>query len=164
MTLAILIIAGLVLIFGFVIFFGAPYLPTLEPQKKAALELLDLEAGQTLIELGSGDGTMLLAAAQKGLNVIGYELNPILVIVSYIRTSTYRHRVKVIWGNYWVMQWPETDGIFTFLLDKYMKKLDKKIVQNYPDKKIKLVSHAFRIPGKKHSKEKAGVFLYEYNL
>jgi hypothetical protein len=106
---------------------------------------------------------MLVAAAQKGVNTIGYELNPVLVLISYIRTSPYRHRVKIVWGNYWLMKLPETDGIYTFLLDKYMEKLDKKIVQNYPDKKIKLASHAFKIPDKKIAKEKQGVYLYKYN-
>ena len=163
MTILLSVIVILILLFGFVVFFGAPYLPTLNAQKKAALELLDLSPGDKMIELGSGDGTMLVAAAQRGIFVIGYELNPILVIISLIRTSPYRHRVKIIWGNYWLLKWPETDAIFTFLLDRYMKKLDKKIIQNYPDKKVKLASHAFKIPGRKHTKEKSGIFLYTYN-
>ena len=152
----------LILLFGFVIFFGAPYLPTLRAQKEAALDLLQLESGQTLIELGSGDGTMLIAAAERGLKAVGYELNPILVIVSYIRTFKYRKYVRVIWGNYWVHTWPRTDGIYVFLLDRFMEKLDKKIVQNYPEQKIKLASHAFKIPDREFVTEKKGVYLYEY--
>lgn len=152
----------LILLFGFVIFFGAPYLPTLRVQKEAALDLLDLEPGQTLIELGSGDGTMLIAAAERGFKAIGYELNPILVIISYIRTYKYRKYVKVIWGNYWAHMWPRADAVYVFLLDRFMEKLDKKIVQNYPEQKIKLASHAFKIPSKEFVAEKKGVYLYEY--
>lgn len=154
--------AILILIFGFVVLFGAPYLPTLDAQKKAALKLLNLEKGQTLLELGSGDGRVLLAAAEKGLHVVGYELNPILVLISYYRTRKYRSQVRIIWGNYWHMVWPRTDGIYVFLLDRYMKKLDKKITQNYPEQKIKLASLAFKVPGKEIVKEKKGVYLYEY--
>lgn len=152
----------LILLFGFVIFFGAPYLPTLRVQKEAALDLLDLEPGQTLTELGSGDGTMLIAAAERGLKAVGYELNPLLVIVSYIRTYKYRKYVRIVWGNYWVHTWPRTDGIYVFLLDRFMEKLDKKIVQNYPEQKIKLASHAFKIPDREFVAEKKGVYLYEY--
>lgn len=152
----------LILLFGFVVFFGAPYLPTLSKQKRSALDLLDLEPGQTLLELGSGDGTMLKAAAEKGLKVIGYELNPLLVVISYIRTWKYRKNVTIHWANYWWHMWPRTDGIYVFLLDRYMKKLDKKIIQNYPEQKVKLASFAFRVPDKKIAAEKNGVYLYNY--
>lgn len=155
-------LALLVLLFGLVVFVGAPYLPTLSDQKKAALELLALKPGQTLLELGSGDGTMVLAAAQAGLHVVGYELNPILVLISRYRTRKYRRQVRIIWGNYWSKTWPPTNAIYVFLLDKYMKKLDKKIIQTYPGQKIKLASLAFKIPDRKIARERQGVYLYEY--
>lgn len=157
-----LIVVWLVLLFGFVVFFGAPYLPTLGKQKQTALKLLDLQPGEVLIELGSGDGRMLLAAAEKGIKSIGYELNPILVIYSYIRTWKHRKDIRIIWANFWYQTWPRADGIYVFLLDKYMKRLDKKIIQNYPEQKIKLVSFAFKIPEKHISEEKNGVYLYKY--
>ena len=153
----------LVFLFGFVVFFGAPYLPTLNKQKHSALELLDLEPGQTLLELGSGDGTMILAAAEKGLKVIAYELNPLLVLVSLFRTRKYRKHVRIIWGNYWWHVWPRVDGIYVFLLDRYMEKLDKKIIQNYPKQKVKLASFTFKIPHKEIATEKDSVYLYLYN-
>ncbi len=152
----------IILLFGFVVIFGAPYLPTLKPQSQAALDMLGLKPGQTLLELGAGDGSVVVAAAERGLKVVAYELNPALVLVAKIRT--WRHKnVKIIWGNYWNTSWPEAEGIYVFLLDKYMKKLDKKIIQTYPRKKIKLASHAFQIPGKNAIKTKNGVFLYHYN-
>lgn len=141
--------------------FGAPYLPTLTPQVRAALKLADLQPGQTLLELGSGDGKVLLAAAEQGIRVIGYELNPLLVAVAWLRTRRHRELVTVRWVNMWKVQWPQTDAIFVFLLPKYMKKLDKKIVQqNYTC--VKLVSFAFKIPDRKIDSELDGVFLYMY--
>jgi hypothetical protein len=157
-----LLILWFVLLFGFVVFFGAPYLPTLSKQKLAAFELLGLEPGETLIELGSGDGRVLLAAAEKGYKVIGYELNPLLALISYFRTYKYRKFVTIKWANFWWDIWPRTDAIYVFLLDKYMEKLDKKIIQNYPEQKVKLVSCAFKIPGKEITEEKDGVYLYQY--
>lgn len=163
MTLTVVLILVLVLLFGFVAFFGAPYLPTFAKQTEAALDLLELKPGQTLLELGCGDGKVLIAAASRGLNVIGYELNPVLALISWLRTRKYGAQVKVIWGNYWRNEWPLTDGIFVFLLDKYMNKLDTNIVQKYPGHKVKLVSFAFEIPNKKPSKTADGLFLYTYN-
>lgn len=150
----------LLMLFAFVIFFGAPYLPTLKPQVTAAFELLELGPGQTLLELGSGDGKVLLAAAQAGYKAVGIELNPLLVLASYWRTRHYRKLVKIHWGNYWHMTWPEADGVFVFLLDRFMPKLDERM-RSY---RKPLASVAFQIPGKTPRQEKNGVFLYEYWL
>lgn len=157
------IIIPTVLLFGFVVLFGAPFVPTLKKQKYAALELLHLKPGETLLELGSGDGRMLKAAAQKGMYAIGYELNPLLVLISLLATWRYRRLVSIRWANYWTAKWPPADGIYTFLLDKYMDKLDKKITQQYSDQNIQLASFAFKIPGKKVKAQKDGVYLYAYH-
>jgi 16S rRNA A1518/A1519 N6-dimethyltransferase RsmA/KsgA/DIM1 with predicted DNA glycosylase/AP lyase activity len=150
-----------VMLFAFVIAFGAPFLPTLKAQVEPALDMLDLQAGQTMLELGSGDGRMLIAAAKRGIKSVGYEINPLLFVYSWLITFKYRKYVRVIWGNYWQKQWPKADGIFVFLLNPYMKKLDTKIVQ-YKHKPVKLVSFAFEIPARKPAKTKNGMFLYVY--
>lgn len=147
--------------FTFVIMFGAPFLPTLTPQVKNALDLIDLKPGQTLLELGSGDGRIMIAAAQRGITVIGYELNPLLVVYSWLRTRKYRHLVRVRLTNFWHGKLPVTDGIFVFLLQPYMAKLNTKIEQEY-NKPVKLVSFAFHIPDKKPAKESKGMYLYIY--
>jgi hypothetical protein len=151
----------LVLIFSFVILFGAPYLPTLRRTTKDAFELLNLKPGQMLIELGSGDGRVLRYAAQKGIKGIGYELNPLLVWYSQLRNWRYRKLISFKCRNYWQVALPQCDGIYVFLLDKYMSKLDKKITQELAPP-IVVVSYAFKIPGKKIVKEKNGLFLYQY--
>jgi hypothetical protein len=156
------LVAALVIIcFSAVLLFGAPYVPTLQPQVDAALKLVDLKPGQTLLELGCGDGKVLIAAARQGLNVVGYELNPLLAVVAWLRTRRYRGQVKVVWGDFWRQSWPPAEGIFTFLLPKYMPKLHKKVMQ-YEHKPVKLVSFAFKIPGKRPITEQQGVYLYTY--
>lgn len=148
--------------FTYVILFGAPFLPTLTPQVKNGLDLIDLKPGQTLLELGSGDGRILIAAAQRGIYSIGYEINPILVIYSWLRTRRYRKYVRIRFVNFWYSRLPKTDGIFVFLLQPYMEKLDKKIVQEC-SKPVKLVSFAFFIPGREPDKEHNGMRLYIYD-
>jgi len=162
MTWFIVVVVILLVCFGGVLLSGAPYLPTLTPQVKAALELADLQPGDTLLELGAGDGKVLIAAAQQGLHVVGYELNPLLAVLAWLRTVKYRRQVTVIWGDFWRQPWPETDAIFTFLLPRYMEKLNKKVMQ-YEHKPVKLVSFAFRVPNKEAADEKADVYLYTYH-
>jgi hypothetical protein len=148
--------------FVFVVAFGAPFLPTLKSRAPDALKLLGLKPGQTLVELGSGDGRLLRLAAEQGIYAIGYELNPLLVMWTYLVHWRYRKYITIRLGNFWHHKFPEADGIYTFLLDPYMPKLDKKITQEIT-KKVKLVSFAFEIPGKKPVKEINGMRLYTYN-
>lgn len=161
MTIAVLLGLGLIACFGGVVFVGAPYLPTLKPQLATALELAEIHRGQTLLELGCGDGKVLIAAAEKGINVVGYELNPLLVVIAWLRTRRYRKHVRIIWGNFWSKEWPDADAIFVFLLPKYMSKLNAKI-ESYHHRPVTLVSFAFKIEGKQPRITKNNVYAYDY--
>lgn len=151
----------LVFIFGLVILVGPPYVPTMRAQIDAALDMLDLKEGETLLELGSGDGRVMLAAARRGLKVVGIELNPVLVVFSWLLTWKYRKNVHIVWASYWGPQWPRADAIFTFMLPKYMGKLDRRI-ELWRPKAMKLASFAFAVPGKEPIQKQKGIFLYEY--
>lgn len=157
--LVVVLVVGLLV--GFVVFFGPPYLPTLQRNMDTALDLLDLQPGQTMLELGSGDGRVLVAAAKRGLTVVGVELSPILVLVSRLRTWRYRKQVRIIWGSYFSVTWPPADGIFTFMIPRQMKKLDTHI-EKWQTGPVRLASFAFTIPGKKFATKRNGVFLYTY--
>ncbi len=86
----LIVVTVLIVCFAGVLLFGAPYLPTLKPQMKTALKLAGSTAGETLLELGCGDGRVLIAAARRGYNAVGYELNPLLALLAWARTRRYR--------------------------------------------------------------------------
>jgi len=148
--------------FSLVIFFGAPYLPTLKKEKIAAIELLALKKGQLLLELGSGDGRMLKQMAKREVYCIGYEINPILVIISRIICWPQRQFITIKWANFWSEELPDADGIYVFLIERYMEKLNEKISNRKNSKPIKLVSYAFEVPKKKYVQKKAALYLYQY--
>ena len=152
---------ALLLPFGMVLLFGAPFLPTLANRTNDALDLLDLKPGQLLLELGSGDGRLLEAAAKRGIRSIGYELNPLLVVYSKLRLFRYRKLAEVKMTNFWNITLPRSQGIYVFLLQPYMQKLHNKIVQE-SNTSVKLVSFAFVVPGKTPIKELNGMRLYKY--
>lgn len=156
-----LVIVLVVLAFGFVLLFGPPYLPTRKKQIRIALDLLALRPGQTMLELGCGDGRVLRAAAQHGWSAVGIELNPLLVLVARLTTWRYRKQVRIIWGDYFRVTWPPADGIFTFMIPRQMIRLDEHL-QAKAKRPVRLVSFAFAIPGKTAVKQRDGVFLYEY--
>jgi 16S rRNA A1518/A1519 N6-dimethyltransferase RsmA/KsgA/DIM1 with predicted DNA glycosylase/AP lyase activity len=164
MTILLFISFAIVIFFSFVIAFGAPFLPTLSKRVDDAVALLELEKGDTLLELGSGDGRLLKAVAKKGIYAVGYELNPLLVLYSKIFTLRYRKYISIRWGNYWKAKWPkDVDAIYVFLLNPYMSKLHKKVVQYADNKTIIVVSFAFQIVEKKPTKEINSMYQYRYN-
>lgn len=158
LTVAVIL---LMICFAGVLLVGAPYLPTLNRQMGTALELADLQPGETLLELGCGDGRVLAAAAKRGINSVGYELNPLLALAAWLRTRRHRRQVRVVWGDFWRAEWPPAEAVFTFLLPRYMAKLDKKCTR-YPHKPVKLVSIAFEVSGRQPKTKKNGVYLYTY--
>lgn len=163
MTILAIIVGIIALCFGGVLLFGAPYLPTLKPQVAAALDLADLKPGELLLELGCGDGKVLIAAAQRDVRVIGYELNPILACIAWARTRRYRGLVTVVWGSFWSKPWPvDTAAIFVFLYPTFMERLDRTIIATHFTHTVKLVSFAFSVPNKEVVAEKQGVMLYHY--
>ncbi len=163
MTILFLLVVSLILVFGLVVTRGAPYLPTLQKQVDDALEMLKLQPGQTLLELGSGDGRMLAAAARKGVYSVGYELNPLLVMWTRVRYWKYRQYISVRWGDFWLAEWPESDAMYVFLLEKYMKKLDNKIIHYKKGQAYKVVSFGFEIRNRRVVEQCKGLRLYYYN-
>jgi SAM-dependent methyltransferase len=156
------ILAILTVCFAGVLLFGAPYLPTLKPQIAVALDLAELQPGDTMLELGCGDGKVLIAAAKQGIHTVGYELNPLLFFICKLRCLPYRRYVTVHYGNFWRRSWPPADAIFVFLLPKYMDKLDKKVMQ-YKHLPVNLVSFAFAIEDRVSEASKDGIYLYRYD-
>lgn len=74
------IIGGLFLL---TVLVGAPYVPTHGKQFKQLLSYLKLDRQRdVLVDLGAGDGKTLRLAANHVKKAIGYEINPILLVVA----------------------------------------------------------------------------------
>jgi len=57
-----------------------PYVPTPQAVVERMLELAQVKAGETVIDLGSGDGRIMIEAAKKyGARGFGVEIDPLLV-------------------------------------------------------------------------------------
>ena len=72
--------------------YGIPYVPTSQSVVEAMLKLAAVNASDTLVDLGSGDGRIVIAAAKHyGARAIGIELDPVLVTEA--RANAARERV-----------------------------------------------------------------------
>ena len=162
MTALWIALFGLLFMFGFVVAFGAPYVPTLKRQQKNALSMLKLKPGQIFYDLGCGDGRLLKAAADTGLRAVGYEINPLLALVAWLRTRCYGRRVKVVCGNFWKADISGADAVFVFLIDHHMARLDKFLTGQFKNKFVKVVSFGFQVPKRKPTQTRGALYLYNY--
>jgi 16S rRNA A1518/A1519 N6-dimethyltransferase RsmA/KsgA/DIM1 with predicted DNA glycosylase/AP lyase activity len=160
MILVWLILVLAFLSFAFIVAVGAPFVPTKKADLTKLFEHLKLRKGTSLIDLGSGDGRVLLMASKKGLKATGYELNPFLVLLQRIRLSRYR-KSKVLFKSYWSSDISKADVIFVFSAQPYMNRLVGKLERELKSGAT-VVSYAFSFPSRKID-EKFGAFnIYKF--
>ncbi|MDB5183488.1 MAG: hypothetical protein JWO07_169 [Candidatus Saccharibacteria bacterium] len=125
--------AAIFLLFGFVVFRGAPYVPSHRKYARLALtKLYRLNADDVLVDLGSGDGTILRMASLKGARAIGYELNPILVLISQLLARGDKKQTTIL-ADMWLTDFPaDTTIVYVFSVTRDEAKLLKKL-QNHVD-------------------------------
>lgn len=159
----IVIIAVIVLIFGLVVLRGAPYLPSHAREVEAAFQsLYPLTKKDLLIDVGSGDGIILRLAARRGARAIGYEINPLLVGISWILTrGTTGIRTEL--ADFWYRDLPaETTIVYAFSIsrdtDKLMRKLQHE--SNRLVRPLHLMTYGASLMHKKAIKKRRGHHLY----
>ncbi len=120
----IVLIIGLLLGFVALIFLvtsraGSPWMPTSCLTRRQMLNLLDLKKGEILVDLGAGDGRILIDAARNyGTRAIGYEVNPLLVWVGRLRAilAGVGEQVEIRQENLFKADLTEADAVTMFLM------------------------------------------------
>lgn len=138
---------------------GAPWLPVRKRDIADAFALVHPKEGDTVIDLGSGDGRLLLESVKRGAAVIGYELNPILVWISRYRLRAYRSRSRLFRQDLLQADLSQATIIFIFGIGPLMPKLSEKIRKECKTG-TKIVSFAFELPAMKPVQTKGVAHLY----
>lgn len=164
LEIIIYVIGFLIVSIGFVTFFGAPYVPTLRKQVDDIMAIYPLKKGDVFVDVGSGDGVVLRAAATKGARAVGFELGPWLWLISKIICRKYKN-ITIHFGNFWHQDLPsDTTVVYTFLNGKYMRKLERKL-QAHVDKNgrvVYFITYGFKISGRQIIKSHGPMFLYKF--
>lgn len=163
---AIVLIAGLFSVVGgfFIVhgfFSDAPFVPSSRKKRHIMLEFANIQTNETVIDAGSGNGSLLIASARRGARAIGIESNPLLVLYSRIRAlfCAERKTIAVIRENLFSYSFREADVLFLYLFPKTIEKLKEKLEKELKPG-VRIISNTFPIPGWIPKKERDGVFLY----
>lgn len=108
-----------------------PYVPTPQVVVNRMLELAQIKPGDTVVDLGSGDGRIMITAAQKyGAHGFGVELNPRLVQSSNeeAQRAGVADRVKFLQQDLFKTDFREADVLTLYLLPDVNMVLRPKIL------------------------------------
>lgn len=163
MSFLILIIVIVILLFGFVAFRGSPYVPSKKADiRQAFKDLYVLKRDDLLVDIGSGDGVVLREAAKKGANAVGYEINPILLVISRFLSNKYKN-IKIIFADFWSSQLPDTTTVvYVFSASRDMDRIIDKIQNevNRLKRPIYIISYGSKFNGVQPAKSVGAYSLY----
>lgn len=144
---------------------GAPFVPSTNRTADSMLKLAKLKKGMHAYDLGSGEGKLLLRIAGAGAKATGIEINPLLVLVSFIRTrmDVNRNLITVAWKSFWNCDLSDADAVFIYLLPLRMEKLEKKLMQECRKGTV-IISNSFLFPHLKMSRQDTENHVYVYEL
>jgi len=151
-TILVLLLVPLTLfifaIFAFIaILIGAPYVPSSAERVRQMIDLAKIKPAELVVDLGSGDGRILMAAARAGARAVGIEINPVLAGLSKLKAwwLGLSDQVRVITGDFRAFNIKDADTIFCYHLPGKMLELERKIKkQAKPGAKV--ILNAFPFP------------------
>jgi cyclopropane fatty-acyl-phospholipid synthase-like methyltransferase len=148
----------------------APYVASPARVVDRMLELASLKPGETLYDLGCGDGRILIAAAEKyKARTVGVEISPKLVAAAIARIDRegLNGRARVIQGDLLEVDLTGAD-VVTMYLDTSLNERLRPRLEKYLKPGARVISHDYAVPGWKPTKvdktdDHRGhvIFLYE---
>ena len=158
----ILVLNILVLVTFAAMFWGAPYVPSKNETVVRMMKLANIKPGQKTVDLGSGDGRVVIAMAQQGAEAHGYDNNPFLVYLARrnIRRAGLTHKAFIHWRNFWKVDYSPFDLVTVYAMPYIMGRLYKKLKKGLKPG-ANILSNAFIFPEQTPIKEDRSLYLYK---
>jgi len=162
--LILIILFIIIFYFSFSIFKGAPFAVTSPTKVKKIIQLAGEVKGKKVVDLGSGDGRLVIALAQAGAEAHGYEINPILAWLSRwkIKKAKVKDKAYIHRQSYWQKNLAEYDIIVSFGIFYIMERLEKKLLNELKPGTI-VISNFCKFPHWQSIKEEDKIYLYQKN-
>ncbi|MGI9074647.1 MAG: SAM-dependent methyltransferase [Bryobacteraceae bacterium] len=127
----------------------APYVVSPEHAVDKMLQMAHLKSGETLYDLGCGDGNILIAAAQRyKAKAVGIEISDHLVrtAAERVKRAGLQNEVKVVHGNFMHADLSGADVVTLYLATTANESLRPNL-ERYLRPNTRVVSYDYPIPG-----------------
>ena len=163
------LLASLIVLAGMVvlpIFSGAPWHPLMPYTIRRILNFADIRSGETICDLGCGDGRVLITAAKEySAKGVGVEIDPLKVGLARLLAKFKKvdDRVSIIRGNIFDFDPSDADIVYLYLTHLALDKLCPEILKKLKPT-VRIVSYRFCIRGMTPEKVSADKTLFLYQL
>ena len=125
----------------------AVWVPTHPAVVESMLDMANVTATDVVVDLGSGDGRTVIAAARRGAKAVGYEYNPDLVELSrkLAKEAGVADKASFVQGDMYEADFHDATVLALFLLPGNLEKLKDKILALKPGSRV--VVNTFTVPG-----------------
>lgn len=125
----------------------AVWVPTDAAVVEKMLDVAKVTARDFVVDLGSGDGRTVIAAAKRGAKAVGFEYNPDLVKLSrqLAQQAGVGDKATFVQGDMYEADFSDATVLALFLLPSNLEKLKDKILALKPGSRV--VLNSFRIFG-----------------
>lgn len=144
------------------IFYGAFFAKIDDRSIENMINLANIKSGQKIVDLGSGDGRLVIALAKAGAIAYGFEINPFLVYTSKrkIKKAGLDKKAFIKQSNFWNEDLSGFDAITIFGIKFIMEDLEKKLKKELKPGAI-VISKYFTFPNWKPIKNLEMINLYK---
>lgn len=139
---------------------GARYEPSEMHIVKQIVRMSNVKKGDKVADLGSGDGRIVAAFAEKGAKAFGFEKNKKLVERSKEKIKKENLDAEICRKNFWDVNFKDYDILVVFQTGGIMHRLKKKIKREMKKGK-KVISHYWKFPDWEPEKKEGEVYLYK---
>jgi precorrin-6B methylase 2 len=122
------------------------WVPTPQPLVEKMLDMAQVTPQDIVMDLGSGDGRNIIAAARRGATAIGIEFNPEMVALSNrtAKEAGVSDKATFVQGDMYTADISKATVMALFLLPENLRKLRDKFMELRPGSR--LVLNTFAIP------------------
>lgn len=169
----ILIIIVIIFLFSSKKLSPIPYFPSQPVDLPKIVKALGLKNGQTVIDLGAGDGIVIFKAAKEAYRLklntqfIAVEINPVLIFILHLRRLFHPNRknIKILFGDMFNLKIQQFNNLTIYLyispwfIEKTMLNIKNQV------SKFSVVSYMYPIGSLKNKQKiiqgKNKIFIYQ---
>lgn len=119
------------------------WVPTPDAVVDQMLDMVELKPNERVVDLGSGDGKIAIAAAARGARAKGVEYNPKLVALSRRNAAQAGVKVDFVQGDIFKTNFRDADVVTLYLLPTLNERLRPILLDMKPGTRV--TSHQFRM-------------------
>lgn len=155
----LLLLIYIIFLLSYSLIFGAPYAGIGKKRMDTMLDVLNIKKGERFLDIGSGDGRIVIEASRRGAKAYGIEINPLLVLFSKIRVFLTKSTATIDLQDAYEHDYSYYKYVTIWGTTHMLKGIEDKLYMQLP-KGAKVASNHFKFKKWKAQKEVNDVYLY----